>query len=200
MHLKLSRHHRSELIKGNMPDIGGFGDCPVERGHEVLIVAGLTLTVTTINRHPKGWVIGYRVRDSRFVFRNLQRTPANGVNYSEVREAFAPENFRWDEPTRIHDDEGDDDGMGSAYTPGQIGLIDDAGEAPDAEWMHQEAARIGAENSQKRAARKKAEGDDLSRRLAAAHRLVVEFDPGDDPVLQRRKRKALRALAEKEAA
>lgn len=199
MPLVLTAKHRRELVAGQLPNIGGEGPAPTEKGEQVEVATDLELTVATVHTSRTHWWIDYRLHDGRFEFRNLQRTPANGTDYPKIREAFDPANFRYDEVPNIGERD-DGTGMGSAYTAGQIGLVDDAGEAPDAEWMRGEVSRVHAQNTQDRAAKKFKKGDELSLRLERAQQLIAEFDPGDDPVQQKRKRKAVRALTEKEAA
>lgn len=76
----------------------------------------------------------------------------------------------------------------------------EAGESPDEMWMAGEVADLHAGNTQRRAARKVESLEDFKARTQQARAIIEAFDPGDDQDLQKQKRKALRALNQREAA
>lgn len=87
------------------------------------------------------------------------------------------------------------------YVTSSARCIDqEAGEAPAAYFVDRLAAAASAEGEQMRTKHIADTHDQFTQRLKKARAEIEAFDPGNDPQLQRRKRKALRVLEEKEAA
>lgn len=133
--LTLARAVIEAIRDGRCPRISGPGDPPVIVGHVRYVGAYIAIRVTKVNTDRDGWWLRYVVVDNRPDFRNLRRTPADEIDYEAVREAYAPENFRWDQLPVVKDKHRGDPAERSAYTGSAINLVAEAGEAPAASFM-----------------------------------------------------------------
>lgn len=198
MKLKLTKQQRADLFAGKTPHIRGNGECPIGPGYVYVISKDFHLCITKVEKDRGDWWLKYRVEDHRHKARNLLSTPAGGIDYDKVREAHAPENFRWDQLPEV-DGPDDGTGLGSSYTTSAIGLVPEAGEAPDPEFVDRLAKAAQEPNTQLRERRKSDRATDLAHRIAAAKALVANHDPGDDPELKSQQRKVLRVLGGEES-
>lgn len=132
MKLTLTKDQRAKLFAGGCPRITGDGTCPVEPGYVYTISRGFTLQVTRVVKRDGGWHLRYTVRDTRHKYRNVRRTPADNIDYDAVREAYCPENFRYDSAPIVRESGNHDSAEESAYTSSQINLVAECGEGVDA--------------------------------------------------------------------
>jgi hypothetical protein len=124
--LRLRRAQRAKLFAGESPAIEGVGRAPVEEGEVVHLSAMVSLEVLTITFPPRNdgqmaWKLHYRLTDTRDPVRLLRRTPPAHREGDEL-------------------DIGDSGATAQAavqsfYTSTPGAAIEDAGEAPDREWV-----------------------------------------------------------------
>ena len=149
--MRLTRKQRAAFFAGDCPSISGEGECPVAPGDVIRLSSKVTFTVVRVKRKVKGkWRLSYVVHDKRDPVRNLRRTPADTPDYDAIREAYAPENFKWDELPVVRERRNVDPAEDSAYTGRGIGLVEDAGEAPPPEFIASILDGTYAERQRKR--------------------------------------------------
>lgn len=120
--LTLNRKQRERLFAGEGVRIEGEGRCPVGKGDVVRLSARVSLEVTGHRpRRGGGWVLQYKLLDSRQAPRLLRRVPSISPDGFEAFRAGA-------EPTA---DVIEAAAVESAYTSTSSGAITDAGEAVD---------------------------------------------------------------------
>jgi hypothetical protein len=123
------------IRRGVMPKIVGTGEPPVVVGHIRYLSPYLAFRVSRIKTSQDGWELSYVLNDRRPEFRNLRRTPSDSPDFDAIREAYSPENFKWDELPVVEEKRQGDPAEQSAYTGGTIGLVAETGEAPPKEFV-----------------------------------------------------------------
>lgn len=126
--LVLTAAWADSIRRGGAPHIRGTGDPPIVIGHIRYLGPNLHIRVTRVHTDKDGWWIKYVINDMRHKYMNLRRTPADDVDLDAVREAFAPENFEWDQLPVVGGKGEEAVRIDSAYTSRKTGLVDNAGE------------------------------------------------------------------------
>ena len=119
--LRLTRAQRAKLFAGECPHIGGEGQSPVEAGDTVRLSARVTLGVLRVDVKAGKWKLHYHLVDTRDPVRLLRRTP--------------PAHREGDELDITQEGAVREAAVQSFYTSTPGAAIEDAGEAPDREWV-----------------------------------------------------------------